>query len=170
MNENNPPLNDNISQEPIFYKKYFEGTKQLKDHFKDKELQIISNVRKFRSSKENGGYDEIFVTEEERLFGGISNQISFIFPPNLKNFQNRIGFRFYKENPLKGNIYNIPYYTLVNVGNRKFIILERDSDSTDNEGKSFITKDLNYFKLWYKNIIKSHIRILFKGYFLTTIR
>ena len=109
MNENNSPQNDNISQEPILYKKYFDGTKQLKGHFKDKELQIISNVRKFRSSKENGGYDEIFVTEEARLFGGISHQISFIFPPNLKTFQNRIGFRFYKENPFKGNIYNIPY-------------------------------------------------------------
>ena len=43
------------------------------------------------------------------------------------------------------------------MGNRKFIILERDSDSTDNEGKSFIIKDLNYLDIII-SIIKNKLR------------
>ena len=87
---------DNINSCEIFFK----GTKPLKDNFLDKELQIKSNMREFKSIEKNSGYDEIFLNDDSEIFGGITNHISFLYPPKIRGYHNRIGFRYYKEEPL----------------------------------------------------------------------
>ena len=134
------------------YEKYFGKTKQLIKYFKDDDLQVKDNVRTFRALNAIDGYDEVFINEFQEMFGGMSSHISFLFPPGLRAFQNRIGFRFYKNPPLKNKEYS-PYFTLVNVGFRKFIILEKDSIIEDADGNSFILESLNCF-----DIIMSIIR------------
>ena len=153
--------NSNINPENSFLKKflsinYFIGTKSLKEHYFDEELKIESNVRVFKSKEKGFGYDEIFLNEESEIFGGISNQISFLYPHEIRGYQNRIGFRYYKEEPLSSK-YNIPYFTLVKTGLRKFIILEKDSDIKDMNNNSFVIKDLDCFDIML-TIIKNKIR------------
>lgn len=140
----------------LSYTKYFKGTKQLAMHFKDKDLEIIENVRKFSSTNKEGGYDEVFSNDKQTLFGGISKQISFLFPPNIRAFQNRIGFRYYMNNPLLSGNQETPYFTLVIIGNRKFIILEKDSEIEDWEGNTFKIKELNCLNI-ILNIIHNKI-------------
>ena len=159
MIESNKKLSIEIHRnEPyiLSYTKYFKGTKQLTMHFKDKDLEIIDNVRKFSSIDKEGGYDEVFSNDKQVLFGGISNQISFLFPPNIRAFQNRIGFRYYMNNPLISGNQKNPYYTLVIIGNRKFIILEKDSEIEDWEGNTFKIKELNCLNI-ILNIIHNKI-------------
>ena len=112
---------ENETQKIFSYKNYFKGTKILKDNFSDKDLKIESNMRVFKSKEKDCGYDEIFLNEDSEIFGGISNQISFLYPHNIRGYQNRIGFRYYKEEPLSSKN-DIPYFTLVKCGVRKFFI------------------------------------------------
>ena len=144
-----------IDNQMINYQEYFTGTKPLQGNFEDPELSIKENVRKFRKSNEKEGYDEVFPNENQILFGGISPQISFIFPPNIRAFQSRIGFRFYKENPLKTKD-SIPYFTLVNCGNRKFKILEKETTIKDKNKLSFSIENLDCLDI-ILNIIKKKI-------------
>ena len=51
MNENNSPMNDNISQEPIFYNKYFEVTKQLKVILKIKNYKLFLMLENLEAQK-----------------------------------------------------------------------------------------------------------------------
>jgi hypothetical protein len=147
----------NINSENInSCEKYFKGTKTLKDNFSDKELKIKSNMREFKSIEKNSGYDEIFLNEDSEIFGGITNHISFLYPPKIRGNQNRIGFRYYKEDPLSQKN-DIPYFTLVKVQNTKFIILEKGSQIKDVNGNSFVIKDLDCFDI-ILNIIKEKIK------------
>ena len=124
------------------YEKYFEKTKQLIKHFQDDDLKIKDNVRTFRVLNTDNGYDEVFISELQKIFGGMSSHISFLFPPGVKTFQNMIGFRYYKYDPLNSTKIS-PYFTLVNAGLRKFIILEKDSIIKDADGKPFTLEDLD---------------------------
>ena len=146
---------ENITQNMASYQNYFKGTKQLKDNFFDKELNIESNVRVFKSEEKDCGYDEIFLNEDSEIFGGVSNQISFLYPHNIRGYQNRIGFRYYKEKPLSSKN-NIPYFTLIKCGFRKFIILEKDSEIKDINSNTFIIQDLDCFSIII-SIIKTKI-------------
>jgi len=147
---------ENTTQNMSSYQNYFKGTKQLKDNFFDKDLKIESNVRVFKSDEKDCGYDEIFLNEDSEIFGGISNQISFLYPHNIRGYQNRIGFRYYKEKPLSLQN-NIPYFTLIKCGFRKFIILEKDSEIKDINSNTFIIQDLDCFNIII-SIIKAKIR------------
>ena len=153
--ENEPKTEeqDYLPQDPI-YKKYFKGTIPLKDNFKNPELKIVNGCRLFRTREKEGGYDEVFLTEKQKIFAGISPQISFIFPPNNRVTENRIGFRFYRSNPISKAQSDIPYFTLVNISFRKFIILEKDSDIKDANGKKFINLKLDCFEI-IQTIIKN---------------
>jgi len=147
----------NINPENInTYENYFRGTKALKDNFSDKELKIKSNTREFKSIEKDSGYDEIFLNDESQIFGGITNHISFLYPPKIRGYQNRIGFRYYKEDPLSQKN-DIPYFTLVKDQNRKFIILEKGSQIKDINGNSFVIKDIDCFDI-ILNIIKEKIK------------
>ena len=139
-------------QNIIPYEKYFGKTKQLIKYFKDDDLQVKDNVRNFRALNSCNGYDEVFINEFQEMFGGMCSHISFLFPHGVRTFQNRIGFRFYKCPPLKNTIYS-PYFTLVNIGFRKFIILEKDSIIEDADGNPFTLENLDCF-----DIIMSIIR------------
>ena len=83
------------------YSKYFAGTKQLYKNFDNEDLKIEDRVRVFKKNNSEFGYDEVFSTDWQNIFGGISKQISFIFPHKMRAYNNRIGFRFYNEDPLK---------------------------------------------------------------------
>jgi len=147
MSSTNSNINpENNSQKPDLSINYFAGTKSLKENFIDKDLKIESNVRVFKSKEKGCGYDEIFLNEESEILGGISNQISFLYPHEIRGYQNRIGFRYYKEVPLSSKN-NIPYFTLVKTGMRKFIILEKDSEIKDTNNNSFVIKDLDCFDI-----------------------
>jgi len=156
--------NKSITSEPtnsykdsLVYMKYFQGTKQLIHNFSDKDLKIESNLRKFRAANSEEGYDEIFPNENQVLFGGISPQISFLYPPKIRGYQNRIGFRYYKENPLTKNDNN-PYFTLIYSGKKKCLILEKDIDIniTDNKGTNFMIKELDCLDIIF-TIIKNKL-------------
>ena len=155
----NPNIEKNkdkeVDNQMIDYQECFTGTKQLQGNFKDSDLSIKENVRKFKKLNEKEGYDEVFPNKNQILFGGISPQISFLFPLNIRDFQNRIGFRFYKENPLETKD-SIPYFTLVNCGNRKFKILEKETTIKDKNGLSFSIENLDCLDI-ILNIIKNKI-------------
>ncbi len=140
------------TSEPL-YRKFFTGTKNLKNNFNDIEMKITNGFRRFKSKINNSGYDEIFLTEKQKIFAGISPQISFIFPIGNRITENRIGFRFYNSNPLESNE-NVPFFTLVQKYKRKFIILEKNSDIQDFNEKNFIDDQLDCFEVIY-NIIKN---------------
>ncbi len=127
--------------EPL-YKKYFKGTKNLKNNFNDQEIKIANGSRHFKSGIGGSGYEEVFLTNKEKIFGCISPQISFIFPPGNRLAENRIGFRFYNSNPLESNK-EISFFTLVKTYKRKFIILEKHSEIQDIDGKNFIDSNLD---------------------------
>ena len=137
--------------EPL-YKKYFNGTKNLKNNFNNPELNIINGCRKFKSNISEG-YDEVFLTDKQKIFAGISSQITYLFPKNNRISDNRIGFRFYENEPTKIKD-EISFFTLLLTSNRKFIILEKNSDVIDNEGKNFIDDKLDCLKIIIK-IIKN---------------
>lgn len=138
------------------YKSYFNGTKQLYKNYKEDKLKIVNNVRKFRKDgKQDEGYDEIFLTDDQQLFGGISKLISILYPPKIRGNQNKIGFRYYKDSPFKENV-NTPYFTLIIIGQKKFQILEKQKDIVDNENISFFNDDLNCLDI-ILNIIKNKI-------------
>lgn len=145
-----PKEEDNIT--PPLYQKYFEGTKNLRNNYKDPELKITDGIRKFQSNK-SLGYDEVFLNEKQKIFACISPQISFIFPPNNRIPDNRIGFRFYKSNPIE-LIDENPYFTLVIKSSRKFTILEKTGDTKDNMDKKFYDSQLRCFDI-ILNIIKN---------------
>ena len=139
----NPNINpENINQKKFQHLNCFRGTKVLKEFFSSEDLKIESNVRTFKSKEKDSGYDEIFSNEDSELFGGISNQISFLYPIGIRGYQNRIGFRYYKYDPLSTKA-DIPYFTLVRNGIRQFLILEKESSVKDINDKSFIIKDLD---------------------------
>ena len=157
MNEKSN-LSEKIKKDnEISYKNYFEGTKQLKGNFNDPDLKINSNVRIFRNSKKDGGYDEIFENFEQKLFQINNNQISSLFPPNSRGYYNRVGFRYYKFNPIINNTNDNPYFTLIFTGYRKFIILEKESEVKDNEGNSFKIDNLDCFDI-ILSIIKNKLK------------
>ena len=136
------------------YKRYLKGTKNLKNNFNNPELIIINGCRKFKSN-EGEGYEEVFLTDKQKIFDGISSQISFLFPINNRISENKIGFRFYEKEPTK-IIEEISYFTLLLTTTRKFVILEKNSDVTDNEGKNFIDNKLDCLKIIIK-IIKNKL-------------
>lgn len=96
------------------------------------------------------------MNDDSEIFGGITNHISFLYPPKIRGYQKRIGFRYYKEEPLSHKN-DIPYFTLVKDQNRKFIILEKDSQIKDVNGNSFVIKDIDCFDI-ILNIIKEKIK------------
>ena len=147
---------ENTFQNFSLYQNYFKGTKVLKDNYFDKDLKIESNLRVFKSKVKDCGYDEIFLNEDSQIFGGISNQISFLYPHNIRGYQNRIGFRYYKEEPLSSKN-DIPYFTLIKCGVRKFFILEKESETKDANNNSFIIPDLDCFNIII-TIIKAKIK------------
>ena len=137
--------------------KYFNETKQLCKHFEDEDLTIKDRVRVFRKKNSEDGYDEVFTNNLQNLFGGISKQISFIFPHKMRAYNNRIGFRYYEDDPLKNN--KSAYFTLVNVGERKFKILEKEEMKiNDEDGNNFIQENLDCLAIMI-NIIKNKIDI-----------
>lgn len=101
------------------YKKYFIGTKNLKNNFNNPELKIINGCRKYKSNMSEG-YDEVFLTDKEKIFRGISSQISNIFPINNRISGNRLGFRFYENDPTK-IMDEIPFFTLLLTSNRNLL-------------------------------------------------
>ncbi len=109
-----------VEIEPL-YEKYFRGTKKLKGNFMNEELKIENNTRIFKSIEKDFGYDEIFVSDIQNILAGISYHISFLFPSGNRITNNRIGYRFYKDNPLESKN-EIPYFTLVLISNREFHI------------------------------------------------
>lgn len=134
------------------YEKYFEGTKKLKGNFKDKELKIINKIREFKSEK-GLGYEEVFINDKQKFFSGISEQISFLFPINNRIPSDRIGYRFYQDNPLESEN-EISYFTLALISHRKFHILEKYSNIKDKDGNNFIEKNLDCLEIIQK-IIKN---------------
>ena len=147
---------ENVAQKIFSYKNYFKGTKILKGNFNDEDLKIESNMRVFKSKEKDCGYDEIFLNEDSEKFGGISNQISFLYPHNIRVYQNKIGFWYYKEEPLSSKN-DIPYFTLIKCGVRKFFILEKESETKDTNNNSFIIPDLDCFNIII-TIIKAKIK------------
>ena len=139
------------SFEPL-YKKYFEGTKNLKNNFNIPDMTIENCCMKFKSIN-NIGYDEVFLSEKQKVFASISPKISFLFPPDNRITENRIGFRFYKTSPIDSKC-DIAFFILVVISSRKFLILEKNSDVKDNEDKLFKDNELNCFDIIY-NIIKN---------------
>ena len=131
--------------------KYFEGTINLKNNFNHPELKIYENSRKFKSKINNSGYEEVFLTEDQKIFACLTPQISFIFP--YGNRENRIGFRYYKSNPLETKE-EIPFFTLIKTNKRKFLILEKNTNINDFEGKNFIDNELDCIEIIY-NILKN---------------
>ena len=137
------------------YSKYFAGTKQLYKHFEDEDMKIEDRVRVFKKKNSEYGYDEVFSSDLQSIFGGISKQISFIFPHKMRAYNNRIGFRYYNDDPLKNK--KSTYFTLINVGMRKFKILEKEEmNIEDEDGKNFIKQDLNCLEIM-TNIIKNKV-------------
>lgn len=134
-----------VEIEPI-YEKYLRGTKKLKGNFMNEELKIENNTRIFKSIEKNYGYDEIFVNDIQNILAGISYHISFLFPSGNRITNNRIGYRFYKDNPLESKN-EIPYFTLVLISNREFHILEKDSKIKDNMGNEFIENNLDCLEI-----------------------
>ena len=153
MSKINP---ENTYERTFLYENYFKGTKPLKDNFSDTELEIKSNIRVFQSQEKDSGYDELFLNEDSETFGGISNHISLLYPPKIRGYQNRIGFRYYKEVPLSLKK-NIQYFTLLRTGITNFKILEKESEIKDNKGKSFVIDELNCLDIML-SIIKDKIK------------
>ena len=147
---------ETVNEQILVYDNYFKGTIPLKDNYSAKELEIKTNTRVFENKEEEGGYDEIFLNENSEIFGGISNHISFLYPKNDRDFHHRLGFRYYKEAPLLTKN-NIPYFTLLRTGINKFIILEKESNIKDINGRSFIIEDLDCLDV-VKTILKEKIK------------
>ena len=80
------------------------------------------------------------------MFEGMSSHINFLFPPRIRAFQNRFGFKFCKGAPLKGTEYS-PYFILVNVRFIRFFILEKDSIIEDIDGNPFTLENLDCFDI-----------------------
>ena len=146
---------DEIIQKDIIYEKYFEGTEQLKDNFK--KYPIIDNTRIMFKNNGERGYDEVFPDSKQKDFGGISENISFIYPPNERVYDKRIGFRYYQRNPLEQNEDDIPYFTLLLKKYRKFEILEKSSSIKDSKGLLFINKEINCLEI-IMSIIKNRFK------------
>ena len=142
----NRPLNNT-------YEGYFEETFPLIQNFEKEEFKIIDNCRKFykKGKKNNPGYDEIFSKPKQKDFSGISENISYIFPPGERIYDKRIGFRYYMFNP-KTITKDNPYFTLVLKDYRKFEILEKYSTIKDGNGNLFINKDLDCLEIIMKII------------------
>jgi hypothetical protein len=136
--------NEKIIKKPInnYYEQYFEDTFPLKNNFLNSDFKIMEGCRIFKKNNGNNGYDEVFAKQKQKDFSGISEKISFIFPHGERIYDKRIGFRFYKEDPLNSKK-EIPYFTLVLKDYRKFEILEKDSNIKDGNEKPFIIKNLN---------------------------
>ena len=138
------------------YEDYFKGTIPLKNNFYDEILKINMGCRKFRAKDGVHGYDELFPKQKQKDFSGISEKISYLFPPEERVFNKRIGFRYYKEDPLSTKK-EILYFTLVLRDYRKFEILEKNSTILDANGKSFIDENLDCY-----DIINTIIKDKFK--------
>ena len=141
-----------VETEPL-YEKYLRGTKKLKGNFMNEELKIENNTRIFKSIEKDYGYDEVFLNDKPIIFSGISKNISFLFPLGNRITNNRIGYRFYKDNPLEYKN-EIPYFTLVLISNREFHILEKDAKIKDNMGNEFIENNLDCLEIMLE-IIKN---------------
>ena len=141
-----------VETEPL-YEKYLRGTKKLKGNFMNEELKIENNTRIFKSIEKDYGYDEVFLNDKPIIFSGISKNISFLFPLGNRITNNRIGYRFYKDNPLESKN-EIPYFTLVLISNREFHILEKDSKIKDNMGSEFIENNLDCLEIIKNKFIK----------------
>ena len=127
------------------YESFFRDTTQLKDNFKN--LPIINGCRNIYKKNGQRGYDEVFLSQKHEYFGGISENISFIFPPDERIYDKRIGFRFYQKPPLKSNNDNIPYFTLLLKNYRRYEILEKHGKILDSNGKLFIITELNCLEI-----------------------
>ena len=119
----------------------------------NEELKIENNTRIFKSIEKDYGYDEVFLNDKPIIFSGISKNISFLFPLGNRITNNRIGYRFYKDNPLESKN-EIPYFTLVLISNREFHILEKDAKIKDNIGNEFIENNLDCLEIMLE-IIKN---------------
>jgi len=146
---------DEIAQKDKIYEKYFEGTEQLKGNFK--KYPIKENTRIMLKDNGERGYDEIFLDSKQKTFGGISENISFIFPPDERVYDKRIGFRYYLRNPLEQKEVDIPYFTLLLKKYRKFEILEKNSSIKDSKGLLFINKEINCLEI-IMSIIKNRFK------------
>ena len=67
LKEFNNKINEDEKKEPLepLYKKYFEGTKNLKNNFNISDMKIENGCRKFKSIN-NIGYDEVFLSEKKK--------------------------------------------------------------------------------------------------------
>ena len=146
------------------YNKYFEKTAPLKNKSKNNELivdlidetyNIIGHI--FLKADKDIGYEEYFIWKDLEFFSQLSKNISFIFPPKEgKNVEKLIGYRFYEEDPTKYKD-SQNYFTLVLKDQRKYDILEINSNIKDNNGNSFIDESLNCHKIMQK-IIKNKFK------------
>ena len=140
-----PGINDTTEKPKKLYEVYFKDSAQLKGNFN--KFPIKDGCRIIKKRNDERAYDEVFMSTKQKYFGGISENISFIFPPNERVYDKKIGFRFYQKNPLISTDDNIPYFTLVLKYYRRFEILEKHSSITDSEGNIFINKELNCLEI-----------------------
>ena len=150
-------MSEKEKQKISYYKNYIDHTVQLKDltKFSSKELikdliekeQIIG--RQFFNENKIIKYEEILIEKNKRILANLSDQITFLYPPNERHDEKIIGFRYYKNNWRK---IEDGYFTLVKKTENKYEILESQTDIKDFESNSFFMKNLNCSKI-VENVI-----------------
>ena len=92
-------------QKNSYYKKYIEYTVQLRDIAKFISKELIKDIiekeqilgRQFLKDNKIIGYEELLIEKKMRIFSNLSEQITFLYPPNDRHEENIIGFRYYKK-------------------------------------------------------------------------
>ena len=149
-----------IEPEEKIYNRYFDKTLPLKNYSKNTPLIVDLNDesgkvigRKFMKKNSSPAYYEYFIWDDLLFFSQINKNITFIFPPEEKTkyLDKAIGFRFYDNNPREiSNKTN--YFTLVLKYEKKYDILEKNSEILDNKNNSFIIEELNCLSIMNKII------------------
>ena len=144
-------------QKNSYYKKYIEYTVQLRDIAKFISKELIKDIiekeqilgRQFLKDNKIIGYEELLIEKKMRIFSNLSEQITFLYPPNDRHEENIIGFRYYKKN---WRIIEDGYFTLVKKNENKYEILEKQIDVKDFENNSFFMEKLDCCKI-VENVI-----------------
>lgn len=121
--------NEEFQQQNLF-EKYIKDTLSLKKIYESDKKEYIVDIkvsenivgRKFLKLNKEVGYVEMFLDKRKQFMSNLSENITFLFPPNERNEESIIGIRFYKENIIeikKG------YFTLIKKGRNKYEIVEK---------------------------------------------
>ena len=128
-------LNEEIKLSPQkkIYIECFYDTFSLK-HISESNIQeYIKDIkengkiigRKFLRSNKEVGYVELFLNSDKQLITNLTENITFLYPPNGRLEENIIGIRYYKENSKRSKD---GYFTLVKKDRNSYEILEKIKD------------------------------------------